>query len=73
MKKFTILLLSILLSAPLFAQIDPTVVVDRDFEGQIDMDVRMPDRSGHNRSGCPPERNHGSRFSPRLSGLRGTR
>ena len=43
MKKFTILLLSILLSAPLFAQIDPTVVVDRDFEGQIDMDVRMPE------------------------------
>ena len=42
MKKSAILLLSILLSVPVFAQIDPTVVVDRDFEGQIDVDVRMP-------------------------------
>ena len=43
MKKFTILLMSVLLSAPLFAQIDPTVVVDRDYEGKVDLDVRMPD------------------------------
>ena len=43
MKKLTILIMSMLLSAPLFAQIDPTVVVDRDYEGQIDVDVRMPE------------------------------
>lgn len=43
MKKLTILIMSMLLSVPVFAQIDPTVVVDRDFEGQIDVDVRMPE------------------------------
>lgn len=42
MKKLQILLLAILLSAPVFAQIDPTVVVDREYEGKIDVDVRMP-------------------------------
>lgn len=42
MKKFAIVLMSILLSAQLFAQIDPTVVVDREYEGKIDVDVRMP-------------------------------
>lgn len=42
MKKFSILLAAILLSAPVFAQIDPTVVVDREYEGKIDVDVRMP-------------------------------
>lgn len=42
MKKLHILLLAILLSAPVYAQIDPTVVVDREFEGKIDVDVRMP-------------------------------
>ncbi|MBR0534455.1 MAG: hypothetical protein IJK19_07220 [Bacteroidales bacterium] len=42
MKKLQILLLAILLSAPVYAQIDPTVVVDREFEGKIDVDVRMP-------------------------------
>lgn len=43
MKKFAILQLFILLSAPLLAQIDPTVVVDREYEGKIDVDVRMPE------------------------------
>ena len=42
MKKLLILLTALLVSARLFAQIDPTVVIDREFEGQIDMDARMP-------------------------------
>jgi hypothetical protein len=42
MKKLQILLLAMLLSAPVYAQIDPTVVVDREYEGKIDVDVRMP-------------------------------
>jgi hypothetical protein len=42
MKKLQILLFAILLSAPVYAQIDPTVVVDREYEGKIDVDVRMP-------------------------------
>ena len=42
MKKLQVFLLAILLSVPVLAQIDPTVVVDREFEGKIDVDVRMP-------------------------------
>ena len=45
MKKFHILLTALLLATPSFAQIDPTVVVDRAYEGQIDVDVRMPETS----------------------------
>lgn len=43
MKKLAIVLMAILLSASVFAQIDPTVVVDREYEGKIDVDVRMPE------------------------------
>ena len=43
MKKISILLAAVLLSVPAFAQIDPTVVVDREYEGKIDVDVRMPE------------------------------
>lgn len=43
MKKFLILLMALVCASPLFAQIDPTVVVDREFQGKIDADVRMPE------------------------------